>query len=433
MKANLARIIGIILIAVSAQAGAESTDDLRATLFKNATDALLASNAVRSSVYAPVSYSEGAKAYQKAEETLAEGGNIESIRRYLADAEQQFTKALKATEVARVTLSNAIQARDDAVNAESERFAKDSWNAAEVTFATAATRLEEGSGKSAERLAKKAEEEYRAAELDAIKANYLSETKDLLEQADDAKAKRYAPTTFAKAKELLAVAEKELTENQKVITAKEKKLLDGAVSPERLSGEQAELLELKKAQNGLASIVGETLPYPAEGLDEGDGAFGFTGDGSFTTGIQWLDKKFKDGMKKADKNPTLLLYKLQSNGYKFAWLLIPLSLPFVWLVTIGAGGSLRPHRFYDHAVFTTYSIAFMSLLFLTCALLAQLGWESAWIAMGIIPPLHLYKHLRHSYALSRLSAVIRLCLMFVCIGIVATLFLLILLVLGVLG
>jgi hypothetical protein len=226
---------------------------------------------------------------------------------------------------------------------------------------------------------------------------------------------------------------KELAENQKLITAKEKKLLDGAVSRERLSGEQAELLELKKAQNGLASIVGDTLPYPAEGLDEGDGAFGFTGDGSFTTGIQWLDEKFKDGMKKADKNPTLLLYKLQSNGYKFAWLLIPLSLPFVWLVTIGAGGSLRPHRFYDHAVFTTYSIAFMSLLFLTCALLAQLGWESAWIAMGIIPPLHLYKHLRHSYALSRLSAVIRLCLMFVCIGIVATLFLLILLVLGVLG
>ena len=226
---------------------------------------------------------------------------------------------------------------------------------------------------------------------------------------------------------------KQRTDNQTLIAAQEKKLLGGAVHPEKLEIEMAKLLELKKTQNALTKIVGGTLPYPEAGLAEGDEADGFIGDGTSSTGITWLDNTLKEGMKKANKNPTLLLYKLQSNGYKFAWLLIPLSLPFVWLVTIGAGGNLRQHHFYDHAIFTTYSIAFMSLLFLLCAMLSQAGWDSAWFAMVIIPPLHLYKHLRHSYGFSRLSAAIRLSLMLLSIGTVAILFLMILLLLGVLG
>ena len=226
---------------------------------------------------------------------------------------------------------------------------------------------------------------------------------------------------------------KEMADNQKLITTKEKRLLDGSIPPGKLEIEQAKLLELKNKQNGLATILGNTLPYPEAGLAEGGEAAAFVGDGSIATGVPWLDKKLQEGMKKANKNPTLLLYKLQSNGYKFAWLLIPLSLPFVWLVTIGAGGNLRQHHFYDHAIFTTYSIAFMSLLFLLCAMLSQAGWDSAWFAMVIIPPLHLYKHLRHSYGFSRLSAAIRLSLMLLSIGTVAILFLTILLLLGVLG
>ena len=46
------------------------------------------------------------------------------------------------------------------------------------------------------------------------------------------------------------------------------------------------------------------------------------------TGIAWLDR----AIHKARENPSLLLYKLQSNAYKFSWVLIPLSVPFLWLV-----------------------------------------------------------------------------------------------------
>ena len=58
---------------------------------------------------------------------------------------------------------------------------------------------------------------------------------------------------------------------------------------------------------------------------------------------------------------------MQSNAYKYSWLLIPLSVPFVWLLFPCAGFAL-----YDHTVFVTYSISFMSL-FLLLPLLAPSG------------------------------------------------------------
>ena len=226
---------------------------------------------------------------------------------------------------------------------------------------------------------------------------------------------------------------KELADNQKIIAKTEADLQNGTIKAEVLKEEQEKLLELKKTHNGLASVLGETLPYPEVGLNDGDGAIGIDPGNDFTSGSTWLDDRLKAGAKKANKNPSLLFYKLQSNGYKFAWLLIPLSLPFVWLVTLGAGGRIRAHKFYDHAVFTTYSIAFMSLLFLVCALLVKTGLDGAWFAMLLIPPFHLYKQLRHAYQLSRIGAILRLFALSISIWVVVALFLMILLFLGILG
>ena len=120
------------------------------------------------------------------------------------------------------------------------------------------------------------------------------------------------------------------------------------------------------------------------------------------TGIDWIDKGI---VKKGRENPGLMLYKMQANGYKFSWLLIPLSIPFVWLMFAWR----RKYKAYDHAIFITYSLGFMSLLFITVSLLAtsfaQGGWAFALFAFGA--PLHIYKHLRYTYGLSRFSTVWR--------------------------
>src|SRR3546814_6172935 len=60
------------------------------------------------------------------------------------------------------------------------------------------------------------------------------------------------------------------------------------------------------------------------------------------------------------KNPSLMAYKIQTNAYKFSWALIPISVPFLWLLFLHRR-RYREYRAYDHTVFVTYSIAFMSL------------------------------------------------------------------------
>lgn len=218
----------------------------------------------------------------------------------------------------------------------------------------------------------------------------------------------------------------------KEIRETELKIADPNVPQAAKLGLQAKLSDLKSDRNGIAfAQTGKPL-YPDSNIRNStqSGAKVSVIEGS-GTGIDWLDKAVRKGGEKMVANPSLAFYKLQSNGYKFAWLLIPLSLPFVWLATLG----VRGHHFYDHAVFTTYSIAFMCLLFLTMAVLSKIGVSGNILgfAFVLIPPLHLYKQLRHAYSLSRPGALIRLIILSFFIWMVLILFAMILLFLGMLG
>jgi Protein of unknown function (DUF3667) len=157
-----------------------------------------------------------------------------------------------------------------------------------------------------------------------------------------------------------------------------------------------------------------------------------TGKSDFTvtdlrTGWAPLDA----GIEKANKNPNLLLYKLQSSAYKYSWALIPLSVPFVWLLFFWR----RQFKLYDHAIFVTYSLTFM--LFLT-ALLTALSFAGApepvaAIAGTFIPPTHIYRQLRGAYGVSRLGGIIRTLLLSAFGAVVLMLFLMLLLLLGIMG
>ena len=134
------------------------------------------------------------------------------------------------------------------------------------------------------------------------------------------------------------------------------------------------------------------------------------------------------GIEKWNKNPSLMLYKLQSSSYKFSWLLIPLSLPFVWLLFFWR----RQYKLYDHTVFITYSIAFMSLLLIAITIAGAIGVsEGVIIFMALVLPfVHLARQLKQAYALGWVSAILRAFVLSFFILIVVTLFVLILLVLG---
>lgn len=109
-------------------------------------------------------------------------------------------------------------------------------------------------------------------------------------------------------------------------------------------------------------------------------------------------------LEKIRSNPQLAIYKAQTNAYKYSWILIPLSVPFVWLLFPFS----RQFRGYDHTVFTTYSISFMIALVAVVSLLWFYRVASIGVVLSLYAPWHLYRQLRGTYALSRWGAIWRL-------------------------
>ena len=121
-------------------------------------------------------------------------------------------------------------------------------------------------------------------------------------------------------------------------------------------------------------------------------------ENKFHTGWPRLD----DGIDQAAANPALAIYKLQSSAYKYSWLLIPLSTPFVALLFLWR----RRFTLYDHAIFVTYSIAFMMMLLIVLTIAGLAGLDSQWIVplAMFVPPVHMFAQLRGAYSIGKTSA-----------------------------
>jgi len=143
---------------------------------------------------------------------------------------------------------------------------------------------------------------------------------------------------------------------------------------------------------------------------------------NFHSSVPWVEQAYL----KARKNPQLLLYKLKTNSYKWSWALIPLSVPFVWLLFPFS----RRFRAYDHVVFVTYSLCFMSLLVIIGSGLAYAGVTGVVPFLLLLPPIHLFLQLRGTYQLGRWGALWRTAVLLVAAVFVLSLFALLIIALG---
>lgn len=213
---ELSNLVRMALVAVlllgSATAGAQ--DELRKTFFREADAAKAAAEAANASLLAPRSWERGMQEYSAAELALERGRNIETVRANASDAARYFQTATTAAELASTALAQVMKSRQDAANARAPELEPELWTRAQDRFGDAIRLLERGDLSAAKRREAEATILYRDAELIAIKAQYLNETRELLAQADRARVDRFAPITLAKAKRLLADAERELNENR---------------------------------------------------------------------------------------------------------------------------------------------------------------------------------------------------------------------------
>ncbi len=215
MAANSSFVRLLVVVAFLFSTGSSlSQDELRKTFFKDADAALAEADAADADYLAPRSYAKGAKAYALAEAGLARGRNVQYLRDKTAEAASSFGTSRRAAELAKTVLSQVLKSRQDAFNAKAKDLSAAIWTKAERDFNSAIRYLERGDLKSAKRKDISATSLYRDAELIAIKAQYLTQTRQLLSQADKGRVGRYAPLTLDKAKRLLADAERELEENR---------------------------------------------------------------------------------------------------------------------------------------------------------------------------------------------------------------------------
>lgn len=181
---------------------------------------------------------------------------------------------------------------------------------------------------------------------------------------------------------------------------------------------QSERVDLR-VMNGALTAMGEKIDLGKDG-DWRFTDLGFPGAARLNAAV-----------KHAAENPQLLIYKIQSNAYKFSWALIPISVPFVWFLFFWR----RRFRMFDHAVFVTYSLTFMMMLTALFAVLIQFSSTEVigGLMLAFVPPIHLYRHLHHAYGTSRFGAFWRMCILSVFAMTALTLFGTLIITLGVTG
>jgi len=236
---------------------------------------------------------------------------------------------------------------------------------------------------------KKAAPQADAADIERIDGK-IARNRERLQKLDDSQGRQL--------RQMEAANEQFLTEKRKIDADVAR--LEASLEAARKAGQPTQKLEedLEGAKMA-ARVINTAAGGLQNGLDE-DTEWTFT-DLNFP-GSGALNK----AVKTAGKNPQLLLYKIQSNAYKYSWALIPISVPFVWLLFFWR----RRFKMFDHAVFVTYSITFMMLLGIICAILINTGFGAiGGLLLAFYPPIHMYRQLHHAYQTSRFGAFWRMC------------------------
>ena len=242
--------------------------------------------------------------------------------------------------------------------------------------------------------------------------------------------------------EEIAEAKADLAKAERDLAAREKALATARSDPSSQPGDVGSLTGEVAAASAAVDVARGAIAI-AEARPEDDPADPNVrkSDGSWQDNIRYAVESgqldinmgsatLNERTRKALLNPDLTLYKMQQKAYKLSFLLVPLSLPFLWL--------LFPFRrsitLYDHTVFALYSLSFMSLLFVIMALLYRFGGAPG-VQMAqllfFVPPVHMYLQLKGAYALGWLSALWRTFWLVTFSQIVLALYLIIIITLGV--
>ena len=177
-------------------------------------------------------------------------------------------------------------------------------------------------------------------------------------------------------------------EAERAVAGKASRRADIVDLDRRIAAQKQDVAQIEAMQAG--------APIKFDGTEEADAP-------------EWL----KAAGQNIQRDPQMFVRNAQDAASKYSWALIPLSVPFLWLLF----PFNRRYHLYDHTVFVTYSISFMMMLAIAAGLLVSAGWIPIASLLIFLPPIHIYRQLRGAYRLGRISALLRTTLLvtFACV------------------
>jgi hypothetical protein len=109
-------------------------------------------------------------------------------------------------------------------------------------------------------------------------------------------------------------------------------------------------------------------------------------------------------LRKNLRSPELLIYKIKGAASEFSFLLIPMSLPLFWFMFLFR----RNVHTFDHIIFSLHSLSFMAL-YVSFWLAAEAFHVPVMYLLWalLVPPIHVFVHLKGAYHLGFWGAVWR--------------------------
>lgn len=163
-------------------------------------------------VLTPTWFGKAEESLREARQSLQGGAGVADVLQKVAQGRAQLVRAEEAEKVVRMTLPEALQARQLARAANASSLGKD-YEEAEEQFLALTRAVENDNLSSARRNQRRVSELFRDLEVRAIKTQTIGEVRQLLTKAQQQKVDRIVPTTYAAAQRTLQEADAFITAN----------------------------------------------------------------------------------------------------------------------------------------------------------------------------------------------------------------------------
>lgn len=160
---------------------------------------MAAAKLIQMDVFAPKSYSSAKEDSIRARAYLNSQRSEKETLDQVAEARAYLKNAEKFTQLAATNMSEVVQARQDARDADADKTLKKAFSKADFRLMEVTSEIEKNDLGSVQNKRAELQASYLGLELEAIQQTHLAEARDTVSRAIKEGAEKYAPRTLAQA------------------------------------------------------------------------------------------------------------------------------------------------------------------------------------------------------------------------------------------